>query len=545
MKIQTKLFIALMAGLLTVYLGSALYQRHSNLSVIQAFSKQCKSGELERHWRWVECVQLAMTSSLEQVMAKGDMDMFEKILRQQAGLPGLQEASLTDYKGHIVNSTVPGRVRQDLTPELKEQLFNGRTTLKRLTTNSFEIHQPLVAAQDCVSCHTERRQGDIIGVLSLRFSDQALRTAEQSWDVFQTGFNKKNTVMSAVTAVVLMIIIGALVFVCMHYLLVIPLSRTARDLWHQSDEVSAASSQVSTSSISLAEGASEQAAALETTSASLTELSSTTKGNADHAFKATELAQRTRNAAEIGACHMTELARAIQEISDSGNDIAKINKDINEIAFQTNILALNAAVEAARAGEAGMGFAVVADEVRALAQRSAQAARETEKRIESSQVRSKKGSDLSARVSEAFGEILLNAKGVDELDAEVAKISREEAIGIKQISTSVEQMETVTQSNAANSEECAASAEELNAQAAVMKSSVAELLKLVGGNSGSAANHNTAPPVHAPRICPAIPAPTPPATVPNGNGHSQAEPSFGGVAVGRKEIPMKGKFKDY
>jgi hypothetical protein len=81
------------------------------LSVIDEFSKQCKTGELERHWRWVECVLLAMTSSLEQVMAMGDMDVFEKVLRQQASLPGLQEASLTDYKGRIVNPTVPGRVR--------------------------------------------------------------------------------------------------------------------------------------------------------------------------------------------------------------------------------------------------------------------------------------------------------------------------------------------------------------------------------------------------------------------------------------------------
>ena len=180
---------------------------------------------------------------------------------------------------------------------------------------------------------------------------------------------------------------------------------------------------------------------------------------------------------------MAAMASAMDAIKLSSDNIAKIIKTIDEIAFQTNILALNAAVEAARAGEAGAGFAVVAEEVRALAQRSAQAAHETAEKIEDSIGKSQQGIVFSAKVSASLEEILGKARQVDDLIAEIATSSREQSQGIGQISTAVSQMDKVTQTNAAAAEESAAAAQELSAQATTLKSCVQGLLGLVNGRT--------------------------------------------------------------
>jgi methyl-accepting chemotaxis protein len=187
---------------------------------------------------------------------------------------------------------------------------------------------------------------------------------------------------------------------------------------------------------------------------------------------------------------------AMGAIKASSDDIAKIIKTIDEIAFQTNILALNAAVEAARAGEAGMGFAVVADEVRNLAQRSAVAAKETAVKIEGAISRSAQGVQISNKVAQTLNDIVTKARQVDELAAEVAGASREQTQGITQINVAVGQMDKVTQSNAASAEESAAAAQELNAQAVVMKKSVNDLLKLVGGHEQAVSAPSPSPSTH-------------------------------------------------
>jgi methyl-accepting chemotaxis protein len=239
---------------------------------------------------------------------------------------------------------------------------------------------------------------------------------------------------------------------------------------------------------------------------------------------------------------MQTMSAAMEAIKISSDDIAKIIKTIDEIAFQTNILALNAAVEAARAGEAGMGFAVVADEVRNLAQRSAQAAKETAAKIEGAIAKTAQGVDISSKVSLTLNEIVVKARQVDELAAEVAGASREQTQGITQINIAVGQMDKVTQSNAANAEESAAAAEELNAQALTMKESVAQLLRLVGGNgqttqTSKPAAHSRAKEAHY--IAPSAKR----LTAIHGNGHAQAMTAS--VTNGRKEIPMEGDFKDF
>jgi methyl-accepting chemotaxis protein len=180
---------------------------------------------------------------------------------------------------------------------------------------------------------------------------------------------------------------------------------------------------------------------------------------------------------------MNEMREAMDAIKTSSNDIAKIIKTIDEIAFQTNILALNAAVEAARAGEAGAGFAVVAEEVRALAQRSANSAKETASKIEVAIKNGEHGVVISSKVAEALLVIVEKARKVDELVAEIATASQEQNQGISQINTAVSQMDKVTQSNAASAEETAAAAEELSAQSVSLKEIVGQLHQMIGGGS--------------------------------------------------------------
>jgi len=484
MKLQTKLFIALISGLLVVYLGSCLVQRHLALSVVNEFSRNSKAGELERHWQWVDCVQQEMATSLEGVMATGDMDLFEKIIKEQAALPGLQEASLTDFKGRVAYTTVPAQLHAYLPPELKAGLLSQAEPVKRETNGSFEIYKPLLAQQNCIACHTERHAGDVIGVLSLRFSGEALAKAEKSWDVFDDDFSRENALATIITAGVLILILVSLIGLCVRYLMSLPLERTAGELSEQSQNVGLAADSVTETSQTLAEHASEQAASLEETSSSLEELAAMTKRNDENARKAKEFARHAHEAATKGVSDMQDMAKAVAAMKYSSDDIAKIIKTIEEIAFQTNILALNAAVEAARAGEAGMGFAVVADEVRNLAQRSAQAAKEISSKIEGALSNTSQGVEISGKVAQALKDIVAKVCQVDELVAEVAAASREQTQGIVQITHVVSEMDKVTQGNAASAEESAAAAEELNAQARVMKESVAGLLELVRGKTG-------------------------------------------------------------
>jgi methyl-accepting chemotaxis protein len=260
-----------------------------------------------------------------------------------------------------------------------------------------------------------------------------------------------------------------------------PIVRIITSLGQSSREVASAATQTSSASQSLADGSSAQAASLEETSASLEEMSSMTKSNAESAAKANGLARMAREAADTGATDMQAMQTAMRDIRASSDEIAKIIRTIDEIAFQTNILALNAAVEAARAGEAGAGFAVVAEEVRALAQRSAQAARETGGKIESAIGKSAQGVQISERVGHSLSEIVEKVRQVDALAAEVATASREQSQGVEQVNLAVRQMDKVVQENTAAAEETASAAEELTAQSASLKDIVDELRLLVDG----------------------------------------------------------------
>lgn len=259
------------------------------------------------------------------------------------------------------------------------------------------------------------------------------------------------------------------------------LGRVVESLRSGAGETAASAHLVAAASQKLASGASEQAAALEETSASLTETERMSRSNAEHAGRAGTLTQQARAAADRGSGDMEEMVSSMQAIKGSSEEIAKIIREIDEIAFQTNILALNAAVEAARAGESGAGFAVVADEVRALAQRSANSAREITGKIETARQRTARGVAICAKVGQGLGEIAGKIREVDQLVSAVAAASREQEAGTEQASAAVGQMDRMTQETAASAEECASAAEELNSQADALRAAVAELRWFVTG----------------------------------------------------------------
>jgi methyl-accepting chemotaxis protein len=232
-----------------------------------------------------------------------------------------------------------------------------------------------------------------------------------------------------------------------------------------SEQVAAKSTQVSDSSQSLSQGATEQASSLEEISASMQQLAAQTQFNADNSRQADQLVNEVKGAAEEGNRQMQAMGSAMAGIRESGQSISKIIQVIDEIAFQTNLLALNAAVEAARAGQHGKGFAVVAEEVRSLAGRSAEAARETAGLIQGAVARTEKGAELADQTGRALGEIVAGVSKVSDLVGEIAAASNEQAQGISQVNIGLTQIDQVTQHNTATAEESASASEELSFQA--------------------------------------------------------------------------------
>jgi len=302
------------------------------------------------------------------------------------------------------------------------------------------------------------------------------------------------------------------------------------EIAHGAEQVAAASNHVSSASHSLSQGSSEQAASLQQTASSTEELTSMTQKNAENARQASDETSSADRLLQETSSKVSAMVESMREINLSSEKISKIIKVIDEIAFQTNILALNAAVEAARAGEAGMGFAVVADEVRNLAQRCAQAAKDTSGLIEESITRTNDGKVHLDEVSACVARVVENSGRIRILANEVHQGSQEQARGIEQIAKAVAEMQSVTQSTAAVAEESASAGEQMTAEAASLTDTVRRLRLLVGTDQATTTYRKPSRATVKPRIMKPAVARALPAAI---------------VKPAREAFPLDGDFKDF
>ncbi len=267
------------------------------------------------------------------------------------------------------------------------------------------------------------------------------------------------------------------------------------------DGIRSGAGEISQAADDLSRRTEQQAAGLEETAAALDEITATVNKTASGARQASDVVQAAKGDAETSGVIVRDAVQAMQAIEGSSDQISQIIGVIDEIAFQTNLLALNAGVEAARAGEAGRGFAVVASEVRALAQRSAEAAKEIKTLISTSSTQVGSGVKLVGQTGEALQRIVDRVAEIDGLVSEIAASAQEQAIGLAEVNTAVNQMDQVTQQNAAMVEQSTAASHSLAQEAQSLQASVARF------KVGSAAQVVAAPaPTRATAPAPSAPA---------------------------------------
>ena len=246
------------------------------------------------------------------------------------------------------------------------------------------------------------------------------------------------------------------------------LNSTMLEIQKSASEVSESSEQVSSAAQSLSQGATEQASSVEEISAGMNEIAESIKSTTQKAEDAKNLSQMAGQAVMLSTQKMEEMSKAMAEITEKSNEIGKIIKTIDDIAFQTNILSLNAAIEAARAGAAGKGFAVVADEVGNLAQKSAKAAKNTGELIEETKDAVERGARITRETGESLSAVVERAGKINDMIFEITKETERESQSVGQLTRGMEQISSVVQTNSATAEESAASSEELSAQASLL-----------------------------------------------------------------------------
>ena len=398
-------------------------------------------------------------------------------------LAGLTADLAVATRGFVrARSSEDGRMAQECMERLESRLaaMNASPGLQEKTRRFRKTLEELVQLEQAQQANTRDRAPMYAALLDGAGKQLADANEGVTRRVSNSAEQARSNTRSTLILVVLSVLVGAALAGVTIVTTSRVMGRVITDLVSGSEQAASASQQIAAASDGLAEGATSAAASIEEVSSSIEELSSMTENNRDNSQRADGLVASAQEVVELGRGALDRLVTAMDEIKESANDTANIVKTIDEIAFQTNLLALNAAVEAARAGDAGKGFAVVAEEVRNLAQRSAEAAKNTASLIAKSVDRIETGSVTSQETSQAFEGITESTGTVAQIVAEIAAASNQQSVGIQQINEAMTELNRVTQDNAAGAEESASAAKILDAQSQAFQDTIGILAALAG-----------------------------------------------------------------
>jgi hypothetical protein len=375
-------------------------------------------------------------------------------------------------------------------PALQEKVGRLTEEFSSIDDRARGLYGPMLDGTATLSPETQAAMAQLAKdnlALDARFDEVSTAVGTTAFESELHAVTDSNTRqrMWALVLFVLALLVATGTFLMMERQVSKPLREMVRQLGAGANLLFGAARQVASSGVSIAQGASQQAASLEETSASSEEISLMARRSAEDCRKTAELVSESQNKVDGANRSLEELVEAMKGIRTASGRVSKVIKVIDEIAFKTNILALNASVEAARAGEAGMGFAVVAEEVRNLAQKCAEAARDSSEIVEDSIRRSSDGKAKLDDVAIAILAMTADSAKIKLLVDQINTASVEQTGGFAQISRSIQQMERVTQASAGTSEESAAAAEELKGQSHQLQSIVSQLALIVHGERRS------------------------------------------------------------
>ena len=414
------------------------------------------------------------------MLQTGEYEQFTHFADKQRQQAEIEELAYIGPEGVVELASPASLVGQAIDADVWETAQDTEDGVVVEDESCYSMYTPLRVTADMHRLQPHKEVGQLYGLLHVKLSKEKINAMlAAARGQFQSGVRQVQGLSVALGAAALVIMAITLL-----PLVVRPLVRSLKNvittMTARANNLANISQQLAGSSERLADSASQQASFLEETSSALEEMAATTSANAESAQEANRLASQAQHAAAEGNETVGRLNQAMDTINESARGIGKIIKVIEEIAFQTNLLALNAAVEAARAGEHGKGFAVVAEEVRSLAQRAADAARQTTQLIEDSVQRAGDGTQVARDVGQSLANIMNDATHVSELVGGITKASQEQAQGAKQVNAAVSQMDRVTQRNAVDATESSTLAQQLNGQAQAVKGTVDELVTLVG-----------------------------------------------------------------